>query len=291
VDDAGIVPERALVGEGRLHPQRLPRRARRAAQPQPAQQTDHRLHGRARAQRTNIASLKIRFNHVFGYYIEISRPNLHLAPADYERKQTLVNAERFTSTELKEYGAQKSSPPTSASSKSSASFSSTCAPACRKSGAPAQDRLGIAQLDVLASSRNLAPIAVTARPEFTFHRRTPHRCRRHPVIEELLRQSGERFVPNDLFSSRRRQQLLLITGPNMGGKSTYLRQAGAHRLNGADRLLRSRTPGQAAIIDSHLHAHRRQRQSRPRPLHVSRRNVRSRRHPQPRHACQPRSPR
>src|SRR5258707_4792914 len=53
--------------------------------------------------RTNIASLKIRFNHVFGYYIEISKPNLHLAPADYERKQTLVNAERFTSPELKEY--------------------------------------------------------------------------------------------------------------------------------------------------------------------------------------------
>src|SRR6267143_253754 len=128
--------------------------------------------------RTNIGSLKIRFNQIFGYYIEISKANLHLVPAGYERKQTLVNAERFTSTELKEY-----------------------------------------ERKILAADRGYSL------PEFNSTGELLIIGGRHPVIEELLRQKGERFVPNDLCFEPGRQQLLLITGPNMGGKSTYLRQS------------------------------------------------------------------
>ncbi len=152
--------------------------------------------------RTNIASLKIRFNQVFGYYIEISKPNLHLAPADYERKQTLVNAERFTSSELKEY---------------------------ERKILAADERIleiePVSQLDVLGAFAKLAADRGYARPEFDSTGELLIVGGRHPVIEELLRQKGERFVPNDLCFEPGRQQLLLITGPNMGGKSTYLRQA------------------------------------------------------------------
>jgi DNA mismatch repair protein MutS len=153
--------------------------------------------------RTNIASLKIRFNHVFGYYIEISKPNLHLAPNDYERKQTLVNAERFTSPELKEYE--------------------------RKILAADERILEIERqlfLDLRSSTyAKLSADRGYTRPEFVSTGELLIVAGRHPVIEELLRQRGERFVPNDLFFEPARQQLLLITGPNMGGKSTYLRQA------------------------------------------------------------------
>jgi DNA mismatch repair protein MutS len=159
--------------------------------------------------RTGIASLKIRFNSIFGYYIEISKTNLHLAPADYERKQTLVNAERFTSAELKEY-----------ERKILAADERIVEIENRRVTASA-----IAQLDVLTSFAKLAAERGYCRPEFSATGELLIVDGRHPVIEELLRQRGERFVPNDLYLESQRQQLLLITGPNMGGKSTYLRQA------------------------------------------------------------------
>jgi DNA mismatch repair protein MutS len=175
--------------------------------------------------RTGIASLKIRFNHIFGYYIEISKANLHLVPTEYERKQTLVNAERFTSAELKEY-----------ERKILAADERICEIETRlfvelRSGIAAEAlRLrrtsgAIAQLDVLTSFAKLAADRGYTRPEFNDDGELLIVGGRHPVIEELLRQKGERFVPNDLFFEPGRQQLLLITGPNMGGKSTYLRQS------------------------------------------------------------------
>src|SRR6266849_1726661 len=175
--------------------------------------------------RTNIASLKIRFNHVFGYYIEISKPNLHNAPADYERKQTLVNAERFTSPELKEYERK-----ILAADERILEIERQLFIELRASIAAGAARLrrtasAIAQLDVLAAFAKLAADRGYTRPEFTSAGELLIVAGRHAVIEELLRQRGERFVPNDLFFEPARQQLLLITGPNMGGKSTYLRQA------------------------------------------------------------------
>jgi DNA mismatch repair protein MutS len=175
--------------------------------------------------RTGIGSLKIRFNQVFGYYIEISKPNLHLAPADFERKQTLVNAERFTSPELKEYERK-----ILAADERTAEIERQLYVDVRSRIAAQAVRLrrtaaAIAKLDVLAAFAKLAADRGYVRPEFNGTGELLIIGGRHPVIEELLKQKGERFVPNDLCFEPGRQQLLLITGPNMGGKSTYLRQA------------------------------------------------------------------
>jgi DNA mismatch repair protein MutS len=174
--------------------------------------------------RTNIGSLKIRFNQVFGYYIEISKPNLHLAPADYERKQTLVNAERFTSPELKEYERKILAADERILEIERQLFIDLRSSIAAKAVRLRKTAAAIAQLDVLTSFAKLAADRGYARPEFTSGELLIVGGR-HPVIEELLRQRGERFIPNDLCFDPVRQQILLITGPNMGGKSTYLRQA------------------------------------------------------------------
>jgi len=175
--------------------------------------------------RTGIASLKIRYNQVFGYYIEVSKPNLHLAPSDFERKQTLVNAERFTTPELKEYERKVLDADQRIAEIERRLFTElrlwigAHAPRLRKTAA------AIAQLDVLACFARLAVSRHYARPQFVGTGELMIVAGRHPVIERLLEQRGERFVPNDLFLDPASQQILLITGPNMGGKSTYLRQA------------------------------------------------------------------
>jgi DNA mismatch repair protein MutS len=175
--------------------------------------------------RTGIGSLKIRFNQVFGYYIEISNPNLHLAPADFERKQTLANAERFTTSELKDYERRVLEADERISEIERRLFTdlrlwiAAQAARLRRTGA------AIAQLDVLGNFARLAASRNYTRPEFSNDAQIMIVAGRHPVIEQLLEQRGERFVPNDLFLDDTTQQILLITGPNMGGKSTYLRQA------------------------------------------------------------------
>src|ERR1700756_2618394 len=175
--------------------------------------------------RTGIASLKIRFNQVFGYYIEVSKPNLHLAPPDYERKQTLVNAERFTSPELKDYERKILAADERILEIERQLFVDVRSSIATKAARLRRTAAAVAKLDVLASSAKLAADRNYARPEFNMAGELLIIGGRHPVIEELLKQKGERFVPNDLCFEPGRQQLLLITGPNMGGKSTYLRQA------------------------------------------------------------------
>ncbi|HUI73904.1 MAG TPA: DNA mismatch repair protein MutS [Candidatus Acidoferrum sp.] len=175
--------------------------------------------------RTGIASLKIRFNQVFGYYIEISKPNLALAPADYERKQTLVNAERFTSSELKDYERKVLAADERILEIERQLFVDVRSGIAAQAARLRRTAAAVAQLDVLAALAKLAADRGYARPEFNATGELLIIGGRHPVIEELLRQRGERFVPNDLCLESDRQQLLLLTGPNMGGKSTYLRQA------------------------------------------------------------------
>ena len=175
--------------------------------------------------RTGIASLKIRFNSIFGYYMEISKPNLHLAPADYERKQTLVNAERFTSPELKEYERKILAADERILEIEHQLFIEIRSNIAAQAARLRRTASAIAQLDVLAAFAKLAADRGYVRPEFNSTGELLIVGGRHPVIEELLRQRGERFVLNDLCFDPARQQLLLITGPNMGGKSTYLRQA------------------------------------------------------------------
>ena len=186
--------------------------------------------------RTGIASLKIRFNTVFGYYIEISKANQHLAPPDYDRKQTLVNAERFTSPELKDYERKVLEADQRISEIERRLFREIRESIAAEASRLRQTSLAIAQLDVLANFAALAAERNYSRPSFTEfepgHSSSPPgrgelfiAAGRHPVIQNLLEQQGERFVPNDLFLDDANQSILLITGPNMGGKSTYLRQA------------------------------------------------------------------
>lgn len=183
--------------------------------------------------RTGIASLKIRYNQVFGYYIEVSKPNLHHVPADYERKQTLVGAERFTSTELKEYERKVLSAEERVLEIERRLYAEICSAIAREAARVMQTAAAISQLDVLGTFARIAAARNYTRPEFTETAVSKEGPRgplmitegRHPVVEHLLEERGERFVPNDLYLDDEMQFLLIITGPNMGGKSTYLRQA------------------------------------------------------------------
>ena len=186
--------------------------------------------------RTGITSLKIRYNQIFGYYIEVSKPNLPLVPADYERKQTLVNAERFTSGELKEYERKVLSAEERVLEIERRLYSEIRESIAREAGRLRRAAAAIAQIDVLVNFARLAAARNYTRPEFAekvdpatlgSRRRATLLIvgGRHPVIEKLVEERGERFVPNDLYLDDESQFLLIITGPNMGGKSTYLRQA------------------------------------------------------------------
>ena len=183
--------------------------------------------------RTGIASLKIRYNQVFGYYIEISKPNLSLVPADYERKQTLVNAERFTSSELKDHERKVLSAEERSLEIERRLYGEIRESIAKEAGRLRRLAAAVAQLDVLVNFARIAASRNFTRPEFTeteVARKGPRgelmiAAGRHPVIERLLEERGERFVPKDLYLDDETQFLLVITGPNMGGKSTYLRQA------------------------------------------------------------------
>ena len=183
--------------------------------------------------RTGIGSLKIRYNNIFGFYIEITNANAHLAPADYERKQTLVNAERFTSPELKSHEQKVLTAEARVMEIERRLYSEIREGIAREAGRLRKTAAAIAQLDVLVNFARIAAARNFSRPEFTEKVAGKKGKRgilliaggRHPVIEKLLEERGERFVPNDLFLDHESQFLLVITGPNMGGKSTYLRQA------------------------------------------------------------------
>jgi DNA mismatch repair protein MutS len=185
--------------------------------------------------RTGIASLKIRYNQVFGFYIEISKANLHLAPDDYERKQTLVNAERFTSGELKEHERKVLSAEERVLEIERRLYGEIRESIAREAARLRRTAAAIAQLDVLVNFARIAASRNYSRPRFASGKtETGSGTKRgslliaggrHPVIEKLLEERGERFVPNDLYLDDETQFLLIITGPNMGGKSTYLRQA------------------------------------------------------------------
>ncbi|MGH9325375.1 MAG: DNA mismatch repair protein MutS [Terriglobia bacterium] len=174
-------------------------------------------------ERTGIASLKVRFNNVFGYYIEISKPNRHLAPAEYERKQTLVNAERFTTSELKELEAKI----LDAEDKAQALERELFEEIRRRVGEQArrirETAAVLAELDVLACFAWLAVGRNYHRPEVSEDGELVIVQGRHPVVEHIQNGGGS-FIPNDLYQNATTDRILIITGPNMGGKSTYLRQ-------------------------------------------------------------------
>ncbi len=174
--------------------------------------------------RTGIGSLKVKFNSVFGYYLEISKPNLHLAPPDYERKQTLVNAERFTTPELKEYEAKILDAQEKMVEIERRLFAELRGAVAAEARRIRQTALALAELDVLTGLAQLATERGYTRPQFDDSGEIEVREGRHAVIEALEIPGGQRFVPNDLYLNSTTQAILLVTGPNMGGKSTYLRQ-------------------------------------------------------------------
>jgi len=177
-------------------------------------------------QRTGIASLKVKFNNVFGYYLEISRPNLHLAPSDYERKQTLVNAERFTTGELKEYESRILDAQEKIVEIERRLFAELRSAVAGEARRIRQTALALAEVDVLAAFAHIAALHDYCRPRLDDSSDIEIIQGRHPVIEQRELAGGtERFVPNDLYLNSTTHTVLVLTGPNMGGKSTYLRQA------------------------------------------------------------------
>jgi DNA mismatch repair protein MutS len=172
-------------------------------------------------ERTGLKSLKVGYNKVFGYYIEITRSHAGQAPAEYIRKQTLVNAERYITPEMKEYEALVLNAEERIREIESRLFREVCgriASAAKRLLAAAR---ALAQLDVLASLAEASAVGGFVRPEVLAEDVLEIREGRHPVVELSL--SGERFVPNDA-AFEPGERVRLITGPNMSGKSTYLRQ-------------------------------------------------------------------
>jgi len=175
--------------------------------------------------RTGIASLKIRFNNVFGYYIEISKSNLHLAPADYQRKQTLVNAERFTTPELKELEVKILEAEERSLAIERDLFEQLRLLASSHAAQIKATAAAVAEMDVAVALAEVAAESRYVRPRFSESGEMRVVAGRHPVIEKLAAQDAQRFIPNDLYFHPDTEFIGVITGPNMGGKSTYLRQA------------------------------------------------------------------
>jgi DNA mismatch repair protein MutS len=173
-------------------------------------------------ERTGIKSLKVGYNQVFGYYIEVTKPNLALAPPDYIRKQTLANAERFITPALKEYEAKVLGAREKIVELEYELFCDL-----RRQVASQAERLQaaaalVAKADVLATFAEIAAERGYSMPEVDEAEVIEIRAGRHPVVERT--ETSERFVPNDTWLDCSENQLLIITGPNMAGKSTYLRQ-------------------------------------------------------------------
>jgi len=174
----------------------------------------------AERQKTGISSLKVKFNQVFGYFIEVTKSNLSLVPSNYIRKQTLVNCERFVTEELQQFeekvlGAEEKI----------AVLEKEIFAAVRKAVAAHGARVQksarlLGELDVYAALAEVASKNDYVRPVLTGGDEIYIRQGRHPVVEQQCRP----FIPNDLYLNSTSDQLIILTGPNMGGKSTYLRQ-------------------------------------------------------------------
>ncbi len=173
-------------------------------------------------ERTGIKSLKIRFNKVFGYFIEVTKSNLAQVPDDYIRKQTVVNGERFITPELKECEHKILGAEDKSIALEYELFLELRGEVIAHTAAIQQTAAAVAEIDVLAAFAERALACRYVRPAMTADGALSIRDGRHPVVE-LLPESG-RFVPNDTRLDTADNQLLIITGPNMAGKSTYIRQ-------------------------------------------------------------------
>jgi DNA mismatch repair protein MutS len=171
--------------------------------------------------RTGIGSLKVRFNRVFGYYIEISKSNLRAVPADYQRKQTIAGGERFTTPALKEYEEKVLGADERILERELEIFESLRTAVAAEAPRIQDTARALASLDVLAGLAETAAICNFTKPHVHDGDELVATDARHPVVERF---ATAPFVPNDVDLNSSARQLVVLTGPNMGGKSTYLRQ-------------------------------------------------------------------
>jgi DNA mismatch repair protein MutS len=173
--------------------------------------------------RTGISSLKVRFNRVFGYYIEISKSNLHAVPADYHRKQTVAGGERYVTPALKEYEEKVLGADERILERELEIFERLRAAVAAEAPRIQATARAVATLDVLAALAEAAAVNNYTKPHMHDGDEMTVVEARHPVVERRTA-SGDAFVPNDIDMNGSACQLVILTGPNMGGKSTYLRQ-------------------------------------------------------------------
>ena len=173
-------------------------------------------------QRTGIKSLKVGYNRVFGYYIEVSRANLNLVPSDYIRKQTLAEAERFFTPELKEYESLILNAQEKIADLETTIFSQICQQISAVGGQILATARAIAQIDALSSLAEVAARNGYIKPTLNNDNVIDIKGGRHPIVERSI--GSDNFVPNDTYLCNENTQLIILTGPNMSGKSTYLRQ-------------------------------------------------------------------
>jgi DNA mismatch repair protein MutS len=171
--------------------------------------------------RTGINSLKVRFNRVFGYYIEISKSNLHAVPSDYIRKQTIAGGERYITPALKDYEEKVLGADERIVARELEIFEALRTRVAAESARVLDTARAVAALDVLAGLAETATVCNYTKPHVHDGDEIVALDVRHPVVERL---AGGNFVPNDIQLDGTRHQLVILTGPNMGGKSTYLRQ-------------------------------------------------------------------
>lgn len=176
----------------------------------------------AERERTGIKSLRVGFNKIFGYYIEVTNANRHLVPADYIRKQTLTGAERYITPEMKAREATILGAEDRMAGMEYALFAALRDAVAAESAGLLDTAQAVAEADVILGLAEAAERGGYVRPEVTDEPVLDIREGRHPVVERLL--EGERFVPNDVRLDVRNRALVIVTGPNMAGKSTLLRQ-------------------------------------------------------------------
>ncbi len=175
-------------------------------------------------ERTGIRSLKVGYNKVFGYYIEVTKANLDRVPPDYVRKQTLVNAERFITPELKEYEALVLTAQERVQELEARLFRELLEEVGRHADRILATARALAELDATAALAEVADRKGWCRPTLDEGSRIEIREGRHPVVEEVLEREGRAFVPNDVHLDWETEQIWIVTGPNMAGKSVFLRQ-------------------------------------------------------------------
>ena len=175
----------------------------------------------AERQRTGISSLKVRYNRVFGYYIEISKTNLGAVPADYIRKQTVVGGERFITPALKEFEEKVLTADERIIARELEIYEALRARVVAETGRVLDSARALASLDALAGLADTAAAANFTKPVVHSGAEFSATDARHPVVE---RHVASAFVPNDVLLDDAGRQLIVLTGPNMGGKSTFLRQ-------------------------------------------------------------------